>query len=137
MPMPSRRLSENEREKISAVSLLKRNSLYVDPSFCDVETISDYWRFTQQPDSIYSAASFLTGNLALDVREDFAGLEQPVLLIWGLDNAFTPVTEGDEFLALNPAATLVEVSPGGAMVNDESGELFDTLLIEHLDWHHR
>jgi pimeloyl-ACP methyl ester carboxylesterase len=60
-----------------------------------------------------------------------------VLLIWGLDNAFTPVTEGDEFLALNPAATLVEVSPGGAMVNDESGELFDTLLIEHLDWHHR
>jgi pimeloyl-ACP methyl ester carboxylesterase len=114
-----------------------RNSLYVDPSFCDVETISDYWRFTQQPDSIYSAASFLTGNLALDVREDFAGLEQPVLLIWGLDNAFTPVTEGDEFLALNPAATLVEVSPGGAMVNDESGELFDTLLIEHLDWHHR
>ncbi len=30
MPMPSRRLSEAEREKISAVSLLKRDSLYVD-----------------------------------------------------------------------------------------------------------
>jgi len=114
-----------------------RNSLYVDPSFCNVSTIFDYWRFTQQPDSIFAAASFLTGNLALDIRTDFAGLEQPVLLIWGLDNAFTPVTEGYELLALKPAATLVEVSPGGAMVNDEHSDLFNTLLVEHLDTHHQ
>jgi pimeloyl-ACP methyl ester carboxylesterase len=114
-----------------------RSSLYVDPSFCDVPTIFDYWRFTQQPDSIYAAASFLTGNLALDVRTDFTGLQQPVLLIWGLDNVLTPVTEGYEFVALNPTAALVEVSPGGAMVNDERRDLFNALLIDHLDTHHR
>ncbi len=30
MPMPDRRLSRSEREKISAISMLKKNSLYVD-----------------------------------------------------------------------------------------------------------
>lgn len=113
-----------------------RNSLYVDPAFCTPSTILDYRRFTRQADSIYGAASFLTGNLGLDVRDGFAAMTQPVLLIWGDQNAFTTLSEAETFIGLNPDAVLEVISPGGALVNDEQRERFDTLLIEHLSLHH-
>jgi pimeloyl-ACP methyl ester carboxylesterase len=113
-----------------------RNALYVDPSFCDAETIYDYLQYTRNPDSIYAAASFLTGNLGLDVRDDFAALQSPALLIWGVENTFTPTSEGEEFLTLNAAANLIRISPGGALVNDEAQVRFDELMIGHLRLNH-
>lgn len=113
-----------------------RSSLYVDPSFCDTETINDYLQYTRNPDSIYAAASFLTSNLGLDVRDDFADLQSPVLLIWGVENAFTPPREGEAFLALNASANLIQISPGGALVNDEAQVRFDELMIGHLRLNH-
>lgn len=110
-----------------------RTSLYVDPSFCDLATLSDYRQYTRLPDSIFSAAAFLTGNLGLDVRDEFAALQQPVLLIWGAESAFTPLSEADAFLALNPAAELVVIEEAGALVNDEQQALFDQLTLDHLD----
>lgn len=109
-----------------------QSSLYVDPSFCDLPTIYDYRQFTRLEDSIYGAGAFLTGNLGLDVREDFAALQQPVLLIWGAESAFTPLSEAEAFLALNPDAQLEVIEQAGALVNDEQQALFDLLMLEHL-----
>lgn len=110
-----------------------RGSLYVDPGFCDLETLWDYRQFTRLPLSIYAPAAFLTGNLGLDVREAFASLTQPVLLVWGEANAFTSLSEADAFVNLNPAAALEVIGDAGAMVNDEKSDLFNDLLINELD----
>jgi len=118
---------------LPSIALFCRTSLYVDPSFCDAETLSDYRRYTREPDSIYAAAAFLTGNLGLPVGEDFASLPQPILLIWGRENVFTPLSEADAFLALNPGAALAVIDDAGAMVNDERQQEFDGLVLDLLD----
>lgn len=110
-----------------------RGSLYVDSNFCDIETLYDYRQFTRQPSSIYAAAAFLTGNLGLNVRQEFASLTQSVLLIWGAENVFTPVSEGDTFISLNPAASLSIIDHGGAMVNDEQSDIFNGLMLNQLN----
>jgi len=107
-------------------------TLYVDASYCDADTVQDYWQYTQQPESIYGAASFLSGNLGLDVSADFAALTVPVQLIWGAENPFTSLDEANAFLALNPLATLVVIDGAGAMVNDEAQDAFDTSMLEQL-----
>jgi pimeloyl-ACP methyl ester carboxylesterase len=109
-----------------------RTSLYVDPSFCDLRTAFDYRQYTRQPSSIFAAAAFLTNNLGLDIRDHVAGLTQPILLIWGAENAFTPLTEAEGFVALSPSAQLEIIDQAGAMVNDENSALFNQLTLEHL-----
>jgi pimeloyl-ACP methyl ester carboxylesterase len=109
-----------------------RNSLYVDPSFCTLETLYDYRQYTRLPDSIYGAAAFLTNNLGLNVRKDFAVLRQPILLIWGAQSAFTPLSEAHAFRRLNRRAELVVVEHAGALVNDEQRDLFNQLVLDHL-----
>lgn len=116
-----------------SIAFFCRTSLYVDPGFCDAQTLYDYRRYTREPDSIYAAAAFLTGNLGLDIADEFATLEQPVLLIWGRENAFTPPSEAEAFLVLNPDATLVVIDEAGAMVNDERQALFNALTLDLLN----
>lgn len=107
-----------------------RTSLYVDPSFCDLQTLYDYRQNTRQPDSIYAAAAFLTGNLGLDVRDEFASLNKPILLIWGDQSAFTPLSEAEAFIELNDNARLEVIEDAGALVNDERQDEFDALMLE-------
>jgi pimeloyl-ACP methyl ester carboxylesterase len=66
------------------------------------------------------------------VREAFASLTQPILLIWGSESAFTPLSEADEFMMLNPNAQLVVIDDASSLVNDEKRALFDQLALDHL-----
>lgn len=107
-------------------------TLYVDASFCDAETVYDYWQYTQIPESIYGAGAFLSGNLGLNLLDEVPQISAPALLIWGDANPFTEVSEGENFVALNPGWSLSVIAGGGAMVNDEKQAEFDTLMLEFL-----
>lgn len=107
-------------------------TLYEDPSYCDAETVQDYWQYTQVPESIYAAAAFLTGNLGLDIRDDFASLSMPVSLVWGAENSLSPLAQSQDFLALNPAATLTVIESAGPLVNEEQQDAFDTVMLQTL-----
>ena len=108
------------------------SSLYIDSHFCDLETLYDYRQFTRLPSSIYAPAAFLTGNLGQDVRPAFAALEQPILLVWGDQNRFTPLSEAEALLRLNPSAVLEVIDGAGAMVNDERRDIFNALVLNEL-----
>lgn len=115
-----------------SLRLFCEQTLYVDPSFCTARTIQDYSQYTRQPDSIYGAAAFLTGNLGLNVRTRFAGLTMPILLIWGEQNVFTSLQEAAEFQVLNGSARLVVIPQSGALVNDEEKDSFNALVLQEL-----
>ncbi|MFN0102271.1 MAG: alpha/beta fold hydrolase [Bryobacteraceae bacterium] len=106
--------------------------LYVDESFCGAPTVQDYYQYTQVPESIYGAAAFLTGNLGLNVRDEFAGLTQSILLVYGAQNRLTSINEMNEFLRLNARARLTVIEQAGPIANDEKSAEFNQLMLAEL-----
>ena len=106
--------------------------LYVDRDYCSAPTVQDYYQYTQLPGSIYGAAAFLTGNLGLNVRDEFAALTARVLLVYGAQNRLTGIGEMNEFLKLNGQARLVVIQQAGPIVNDEKSAEFNQLVLAEL-----
>jgi 2-hydroxy-6-oxonona-2,4-dienedioate hydrolase/4,5:9,10-diseco-3-hydroxy-5,9,17-trioxoandrosta-1(10),2-diene-4-oate hydrolase len=106
--------------------------LYVDNGYCSAPTVQDYYQYTQVPASIYGAAAFLTGNLGLNVRDEFAALQARILLVYGARNRLTGIGEMNEFLKLNGNARLVVIPQAGPIVNDEKSAEFNQLVLGEL-----
>jgi pimeloyl-ACP methyl ester carboxylesterase len=107
-----------------------RRDLYVNPKFCGARTVDSYYQYTQVPNSIYGAATFLTGNSGVaGIAADYAGLTQPAVLIWGAENSLTPIAEAANFEALNPAIPLVTLDPASSIDNDEQRDAFNAAML--------
>lgn len=106
--------------------------LYVNASFCGAPTVQDYYQYTRIPESVFGAAAFLTGNLGLNVRDEFASLTQSILLVYGAQNRLTPISEMDAFLQLNSRARLSIIDQAGPIVNDEKSDVFNQLVLTEL-----
>ncbi|NJK78429.1 MAG: alpha/beta hydrolase [Chloroflexaceae bacterium] len=100
---------------------------YADSKRVTEATLKGYHRVTQQPGAKYAPICFVTGLLNYDVRNDFARLTQPILLVWGKQLKITPVQQADAFLQCNARARL-EVLDNSALSNEDSPERFNALV---------
>jgi pimeloyl-ACP methyl ester carboxylesterase len=86
------------------------------------------YQTAHQPGARYAPAAFVGGGLYHDVQDAWPRVGQPVLLAWGDQATFTPVSDAAAFLALNPGAQLEVFQACGIVPHDEQPEAFATVV---------
>jgi pimeloyl-ACP methyl ester carboxylesterase len=109
--------------KVSIRAFLTAQAYYDKSRVADT-LVEDNYRTAHAPGAQYAPAAFVSGRVYHDARDAWTRLEQPVLLVWGREAAITPVGDAAAFLATNPRAELVEISPAGIIPHDEQPEQF-------------
>lgn len=104
-------------------------------------------RMLQQPLGLrHTTASYGDWLSALFILPDtslgsdfanFATLRMPVLIVWGRQDAVTPLWQGEQLRALIPGADLSVIDGAGHIPFIEATEAFDTVLLEFLRLHPR
>lgn len=94
----------------------------------DRDTVRFYYRSSHQPGAKWSLSAFIAGKLNRDVRGEFRSLQMPVLLLWGDDAAYAPVSSAAGYLAANPRAQLQVFEECGNLPHDEYPERFNELV---------
>ncbi|GIW03051.1 alpha/beta fold hydrolase [Roseiflexus sp.] len=115
-----------------SIAYFLRTQSYYDPSMVDDHLIEGFYRAAYQAGAKWAPICFLTGLLNCDVREAFAQLHQPILLVWGRHADLTPLRSADAFLARNPRARLAVVDKARLSVQDERPAEFMHLVKEFL-----
>ena len=103
----------------ASIAWFLRGQTYADPACVDEATIDGFVRAARHPGARFAPICFLTGLLNCDLRQRFARIEAPILLIWGREAVNTPVERAAEFVALRPATSLVVIERAGMLVQDE------------------
>ncbi len=119
-----------------SIAFFLRTQSYYDPAVVDDHLIEGFYRAAYQAGAKWAPICFLTGLLNCDVREAFAQLRQPILLVWGRYADLTPLRSADAFLARNPRARLAVVENARLSVQDERPAEFIHLVQEFLASQH-
>ncbi len=88
------------------------------------DMIDTYYAVSHQESARYAAASFISGELNLDIADAFEAMPQPVLLCWGRDARMTPLEGAEGFLERNQNAELIVFERSGGLPHDEEPEAF-------------
>ncbi|MDW8147684.1 MAG: alpha/beta fold hydrolase [Roseiflexaceae bacterium] len=115
-----------------SIAFFLRTQSYYDPSVVDEHLIEGFYRAAHQAGAKWAPICFLTGLLNCDVREAFAQLRQPILLVWGRYADLTPLRTADALLARNPRARLAVVDKARLSLQDERPAEFLHLVREFL-----
>lgn len=100
-----------------------RRFVYADRAAVTPALVDYYHTTAHQPGARYAPASFISGTLDTTIASAFAGLTQPVLLVWGKQARFTPLAQAHAFSQQNPRAEL-RVFDCGALPQDEMPDEF-------------
>ncbi len=95
------------------------------------EIVESLHRLGQRPGGRWAPQAFIGGRLNLDIRQAFAALRQPILLVWGKEATITPLRNAPAFLERNPHATLKVFADAGLLPHDEQADLFNPYV---RDW---
>lgn len=109
-----------------------RNHIYYDPLEVSPAIVRDLYTFAHQPGSQYAAAAYFSGRLSLPMRLAFSSLTQPVLLVWGQEAHYTPVSEAMDLLYRHPATELRIIEECGMLPHDEKAGEFLNFTNEFL-----
>lgn len=106
-----------------------RSMGYEDDALVTDEMVEYHYNISKQPNARYAPGAFVSGHLSYDTRDDWMGLQLPLLLAWGYHATTTPVQNGTEFLRLNPRA-VINGYDAGMLPHDETADQFnrDTLM---------
>lgn len=105
---------------------------YFDPNNVTEELLDSYYNTSHASGARYAPVAFVAGSLYWDAGDAWTRLEQPILLVWGREATFTPVTDAAVFLATNPAAQLEEINHAGVLPHDEQPEQVANIIMEWL-----
>jgi len=83
-----------------------RNETVEDPSVITPSAVDNIYRETHQPGAKWAPIAMLGGCLNVNVRASYAGLAQPILILWGEMPSYIPVSDAHEWLELNENAVL-------------------------------
>lgn len=119
-----------------SIAFFLRTQSYYDPSVVDDHLVEGFYRAAHQAGAKWAPICFLTGLLNCDVREAFAQLRQPILLVWSRYADLTPLRTADAFLARNPRARLAVVDKARLSLQDERPAEFLHLVREFLSIPH-
>lgn len=101
---------------------------YRDKERVTPDLIEINYQTAHQPGARFAPAAFVGGGLYHDVQEAWPRVGQPVLMVWGDQASFTPVSDAAPFLALNPGTRLEVFQNCGIIPHDEQPEAFATLV---------
>ncbi len=101
---------------------------YYDKDCVTDDLIEINYQTAHQPGARYAPAAFVGGGLYHDVQDAWPRVGQPVLLAWGDQATFTPVSDAAPFLALNPGAQREVFQACGIIPHDEQPEAFATVV---------
>jgi pimeloyl-ACP methyl ester carboxylesterase len=105
-----------------------RDNLFYDHRRVTDRLVSNLYATSHQPGAQHAIAAFLSGYLNTDTRSPFSRLTQPVLLVWGKQDATTPIEKGVSLLELNPSARLELFDYCRMMPEQEQPEKFNALV---------
>ena len=106
---------------------------YFDPNQVSDDLVDRYYNTSHAQGARYTPAAFVGGRLYWDASDAWTRLEQPILLIWGRQATFTPVTDSAVFLATNPAAEIQEINQASVLPHDEQPEQVANIIMEWLE----
>ena len=105
-----------------------RENLFYDHQRVTDRLVTNLYATSHQPGAQHAIAAFLSGYLNTDTRAPFARLKQPVLLVWGKQDATTPVQKRIELLDLNENARLEIFDYCRMLPEQEHPEKFNELV---------
>jgi pimeloyl-ACP methyl ester carboxylesterase len=112
----------------SGVRLFLRGQAYHSTAALTPPTVEGFYRTCRAPGAHYAPVCFLTGLLNCAVRDAFASLAVPTLIVWGAQATTTPVSDAQAFLAANPRARLEVVENASLLVQDERPAAFNAIV---------
>ncbi len=105
-----------------------RKYTYKDPQNVPESMIDDYYVESHQPDAKWAPISFLSAQLNRDIRAEWPGLANPVLLVWGRSGRFSPIGELRSFLLLRPQTAFHVFEESGVLPHDEQADAFNAYV---------
>ena len=105
-----------------------RRTLFYDYRRVTDRLVANLYATSHQPGAQYAIAAFLSGYLNCDMRPAFSRLEQPMVLVWGKQDATTPVTGALALIELNPRAQLEVFDYCRMLPEQEHPEKFNSLV---------
>ncbi len=112
----------------SALSLFVARQSYAHSEQITPALVQHLFATTHQHGARFAPLAFMTGKLDLPVANDFARLQQPVLLVWGEQDAINDPLHAEALRRLNPRARLELISSAGNAVQDEQPHEINELL---------
>jgi pimeloyl-ACP methyl ester carboxylesterase len=92
--------------------------------------VTNLYATSHQPGAQHAIAAFLSGYLNTDTRAPFARLTQPSVLVWGKQDATTPLDKQTALLESNAHARLAVFDYCRMMPEQEHPEKFNSLVRE-------
>lgn len=104
------------------------NHLFHDPRRVTDRLVANLYATSHQPGAQYAIAAFLSGYLNTDTRAAFSRLGQNVTLVWGKQDATTPLEHGLALLQLNSRARFEVFDHCRMLPEQEHPEKFNALV---------
>jgi pimeloyl-ACP methyl ester carboxylesterase len=108
-----------------------RNNLFYDHQRVTDRVVTNFYATSHQPGAQHAIAAFLSGYLNTDTRAPFARLSQPVILVWGKQDATATMEKRIALLELNVRARLEIFDYCRMMPEQEHPEKFNSLVREN------
>ena len=105
-----------------------RAHLFYDHHRVTNRLVANLYATSHQPGAQHAIAAFLAGYLNTDTQSPFSRLTQPVLLVWGKQDATTPLDKAWALQELNPRARLEVFDYCRMMPEQEQPEKFNSLV---------
>ncbi len=107
-----------------------RTNLFYDHRRVTDRLVTNFYATSHQPGAQHAIAAFLSGYLNTDTRAPFARLTQPIVLVWGKQDATTSMEKRIALLELNKQARLEIFDYCRMMPEQEHPEKFNALVRE-------
>jgi pimeloyl-ACP methyl ester carboxylesterase len=107
--------------------LLLRQS-YANRQQIDPAALQHLYATTHQYGARFAPLAFMSGKLDMDVENAFSMLSQPVLLVWGQEDALNSPLNASDLHMLNPRARLEVLAHAGNAVQEEREHDINELL---------
>lgn len=105
-----------------------RSNLFYDHRRVTDRLVTNFYATSHQPGAQHAIAAFLSGYLNTDTRAPFARLTQPIVLVWGKQDATTPLQTQTALMESNPNARLEIFDYCRMMPEQEHPEKFNALV---------
>jgi pimeloyl-ACP methyl ester carboxylesterase len=107
-----------------------RRTLFYDYRRVTDRLVAHLYATSHQPGAQHAIAAFMSGYLNCDMSAAFARLDQPMVLVWGKQDAGSPVSIAMALMDLNPRAALEVFDYCRVMPEQEHPEKFNSLTRE-------
>jgi 4,5:9,10-diseco-3-hydroxy-5,9,17-trioxoandrosta-1(10),2-diene-4-oate hydrolase len=105
-----------------------RDNLFYDHHRVTDRLVANLYATSHQSGAQHAIAAFLAGYLNTDIQSPFSRLTQPVVLVWGKQDATTPLDKAWALQEVNPRARLEVFDYCRMMPEQEQPEKFNSLV---------